>query len=424
MEVSSALRRVKRQFGDEYNVVITDQDIYDWFYDAELDIIRATSDNDLSLQVPANKFPLQIPGRVNLKRLVVNNKALSYITVNELDSTQSFLSTEGTPGYWYFQGGRCGLWPAPKTTDVFIVDVTYSKTPAQMNVVAPYLQWANYGIAPVKLAHALVDSDDDWKGKQDLNLVADLAIDYIGDDVRIVTCSSDTSILAADTHWWLGYSFGLQAITLAVSNGTTFSQKHMHFITPLVASQRVKFRVTYRAFNDTATLYKIDSSTGVETLQEVAVGTNFSPTITPVAKLIFGAPQSTAVATTTMRLYGFEIRNYPDPSGKAYFIFNGEKDLASLYDTDTTFTTSSGHIATTVGGIMVYAENSFTVPEVYHEDIVKYALAKAHNKNMNFRAAEAEMDQYDQRVSTRRHEAQSIDGPVYKAPDPFDYSDY
>ena len=43
---------------------------------------------------------------------------------------------------------------------------------------------------------------------------------------------------------------------------------------------------------------------------------------------------------------------------------------------------------------------------------------------MNFRAAEAEMEQYDRRVSTRRNEAQAIDAPLYKIADPDDYVDY
>jgi len=65
---------------------------------------------------------------------------------------------------------------------------------------------------------------------------------------------------------------------------------------------------------------------------------------------------------------------------------------------------------------------STNVPEVYHEDIVKFCLARAHNKNQNWRAAEAEMEQYDRHVSTRRNEAQATDQPQYKISDPDDFS--
>ena len=139
MEVAAALRRVKRSFGDEYAVVISDQDIFDWIYDAELDIIRHTSDNDITLTIPANGFPLNVPDRVNIKRLAVNGKALTYTTVSELDLRQASVSTNGGVQFWYFQGGILNLWPVPAVLDKYNVEVTYSKTPSPMSVVAPYL---------------------------------------------------------------------------------------------------------------------------------------------------------------------------------------------------------------------------------------------------------------------------------------------
>ena len=99
-------------------------------------------------------------------------------------------------------------------------------------------------------------------------------------------------------------------------------------------------------------------------------------------------------------------------------------DLANLPGTTSTFNTISGHSVQAFGSIVVGAFNEFTVPEVYHEDIVKFCLSRAHSKNQNFRASEAEMEQYDRRVSTRRNEAQAIDGALYKIPDPDDFVDY
>jgi hypothetical protein len=203
MLVSDALRKIKRQFGDEYNVVIIDQDIFDWIHEAELDIIRSVSDNDLTLSVPSSTFPLSIPEKVTIKRVSINHKTLMYITLPQLDMMRLNELEQGETQYWYFQGAKVYLYPVP-TVGTTTISVTYVKAPDE-----------------------------------------------------------------------------------------------------------------------------IVSSAG-----------------------------------------------------------------------------------------------SFTVPEVYHEDVVRFCLSRAHNKNQNFRAAEAEMEAYDRRVSNRRNEAQSPDTILYKAPDPFDYDEY
>ena len=203
MLVADALRKIKRQFGDEYNVVIIDQDIFDWIHDAELDIIRSTADNDLTIQVASTAFPAVIPDKVNIKRVAVNNVALTYITLPQLDMMRLNTVTTGGPQYWFLEAGNAHLWPVPDSP--ISVDITYVKTPDTM----------------------------------------------------------------------------------------------------------------------------VDAATA-----------------------------------------------------------------------------------------------DFTVPEAFHEDVVKYCLARAHNKNQNFRAAESEMEQYDRRVSTRRNEAQAPETALYKIPDPSDYEDY
>ena len=205
MLVADALRKIKRQFGDEYNVVIIDQDIYDWIHDAELDIIRSTATNDLTISVSSAAFPAPIPDKVNLKRLAVNNRTLVNISLPQLDMMKLSTVSVGQPEYWYYEGMKAYLWPVPDPSAPVNVSITYVKTPDVMTDIGP---------------------------------------------------------------------------------------------------------------------------------------------------------------------------------------------------------------------------NAFTVPEVFHEDVVKYCLARAHNKNMNWKAAESEMEQYDRRVSTRRNEAQAPETALYKVPDAFDYDDY
>lgn len=201
MDVTTALRKIKRQFGDEYDVVIVDEDIFYWIHEAELDIVRQTASNDIQIQVAANTFPVLIAGNVIVKRVAVNGRALTYTTRNELDSVGA-TTAEGTSSQWYWESHKVFLHPVPKASDNYNVDVIYCRVPMEM----------------------------------------------------------------------------------------------------------------------------------------------------------------------------------------------------------------------TIGGT-----NVFTVPEVFHEDVVKYCIARAHNKNMNWKAAEAEMEAYDRNVSTRRNEVQSADVPLYKGIDPSDY---
>lgn len=203
MDVETALRKVKRQFGDEYDVTIVDEDIYYWIHEAELDIIRQTASNDTVLNIPVSAFPAILPTKVSVKRVSINNKALTYTTRNQLDLASAALTSDGTPTWWYFESHTIFLFPVGSPSDAFTVDVVYCRVPDEIT----------------------------------------------------------------------------------------------------------------------------------------------EATVTKV----------------------------------------------------------------------------FTVPEVYHEDVVKFCIARAHNKNMNWKAAESEMELYDRNVSTRRNEAQAIEAPLYKGVDPMDY---
>lgn len=131
MDVPTALRRIKRQFGDEYGIVIENDDIYGWIYDAESDIIRQTGCNDTKINVAANLFPSNVPTSVNIKRIAIAGKALQYITKGELDLLGLSTAAEGGPGYWYKEKTSVVLWPNT-VGDTTVVEITYNKTPTMM----------------------------------------------------------------------------------------------------------------------------------------------------------------------------------------------------------------------------------------------------------------------------------------------------
>jgi hypothetical protein len=131
VDVASALTTIKRQFGDEYDVIITDIDIYAWIHDAELDIIRNTSANNFTINVATSAFPTSVPDSVNIRRLSVNGKALQFISKEELDLLHLADTQTGTPSYWYKSNKQVFVYPAD-TASTQQIQVTYNKVPSTM----------------------------------------------------------------------------------------------------------------------------------------------------------------------------------------------------------------------------------------------------------------------------------------------------
>src|SRR6186713_2870097 len=101
MDVETVLRRVKRQFGDEYDVVINDDDIYGWIYEAEMDIIRNTGSNEQTMTQSSTAFPLDIPANVNITRILINGTPLSYLSQNVIDDQGFNFNAVGGRSAWY-----------------------------------------------------------------------------------------------------------------------------------------------------------------------------------------------------------------------------------------------------------------------------------------------------------------------------------
>ena len=324
MEVQAALRRVKRQFGDEYNVIILDQDIYDWIYDAELDIIRHTSDNDITLQVPVSNFPLSVPDRVNIKRISVGGSSLTYSTQSELDLNGAYLTSKGGSRYWYFQAGILSLWPEPEANEKYVVEVTYSKTPSVMSVIAPYLRWVTN---PAALQYAFVGSDDDWKNKTSVNVSVDMVLDTLNNNMVVLNCGSDGA--NANRHFAISYfaSVNNNTLNFVVSNGTTITTHVLTFLQKLRIGERFKYRILFEPTTNTATLYRTDASTGVDVIQSTSVlAAPFNKQVTAAAPLYIGNNDGTTVPipAPSMRIYGIELRDAPNDTASTVFLFDGQ----------------------------------------------------------------------------------------------------
>lgn len=70
------------------------------------------------------------------------------------------------------------------------------------------------------------------------------------------------------------------------------------------------------------------------------------------------------------------------------------------------------------------ANTVIDLPIPYHNDLVIFALARAHEKNENYRAAELKMQEFNGNVAYRRYEMQmGKDSPYQMVPDPYDVVD-
>jgi hypothetical protein len=135
MDVADLILQVKRQYGDEYGVVVTDPDLLQFIYEGEMDIIRSTGGFDTKmLATAANTFPIQVPGTIQIIRITMGDKALTYVSQPELDLIKAALTTVGgAPQYWYNQNNEYVML-YPKTDQTTPIDIFYKHTPIKRTV--------------------------------------------------------------------------------------------------------------------------------------------------------------------------------------------------------------------------------------------------------------------------------------------------
>ena len=138
MNVADIAARVKRVFGDEAGVQITDTDIIRWINDAQLELCTQ-SDEMLDVKtthVAANQAEYGLPqDMLSINNIRYNNTRLNPVTQEEFDEFLSSLIPENNPGtgiptmYWRFNR-VITLLPTPSTALLNGLKVYYTRTPA------------------------------------------------------------------------------------------------------------------------------------------------------------------------------------------------------------------------------------------------------------------------------------------------------
>jgi hypothetical protein len=139
MNVTTLTRKVRRLFGDtEAEIIITQQDIFDWIDEAQLQITRKTHCLSKSAESTADLFPLNLPlDWIMTKRLVYGNTILKFVEIDDLDglSYDATVPTD-TPTVYYNFNKQLNLYPNKGTNDTTKVKHDYICAPTSITSVS------------------------------------------------------------------------------------------------------------------------------------------------------------------------------------------------------------------------------------------------------------------------------------------------
>lgn len=151
MNVQEIADRVKRTFGDEAGIQITDSDILQWVNDGQLQI--SADNEDLletvgSASIVANQAEYTQPSNLNvLRSLMYDNRrlrAMSFSEFNEyLDGFRKPVGENpfgpGVPEVFMVYGGTITLFPTPASSLTDGLRLYYSRHPATVTTLADAL---------------------------------------------------------------------------------------------------------------------------------------------------------------------------------------------------------------------------------------------------------------------------------------------
>lgn len=173
MNVGEIKTRVKRQFGDESSVQVTDDDIIRWINDAQQEIAQQ---NDEVLEtiattaVIAGTSDYALPDdMLRLRSARYGNRKLKGLSLQEAD--QSITNYEdpanyqqGTPEMFWIYSNRITLYPTPNSNDPDDLKLYYTRIPDQVAVDAdtPELHKKYHPTIVQYVLMQAYEMDEDW----------------------------------------------------------------------------------------------------------------------------------------------------------------------------------------------------------------------------------------------------------------------
>jgi hypothetical protein len=173
VNVSEIKTRVKRQFGDESSVQLTDADIIRWINDAQREIAR-TNDEVLetiaTTAVSAGTADYALPSDLlRLRSVRFGNRKIEGLSLQEAnDKIVNYENPasyqQGTPQYFWIYANRITLYPVPAASDSDDLKLYYTRLPTDVSIDAdiPDLH-LKYHLAIVQyVLHQAYEMDEDW----------------------------------------------------------------------------------------------------------------------------------------------------------------------------------------------------------------------------------------------------------------------
>ena len=142
--VGDVYSQVKRVFGDESGVQLTNDDIARWVNEAQVDISKQNQILQTTATLPvtggtATYSLTSITPRIDtLASLLLDGRRVGNIPISQAEESISLADPEGTetgaPQFWYAWGGDITFWPKPNKN--YTMTIRYNAQPTAVSTTA------------------------------------------------------------------------------------------------------------------------------------------------------------------------------------------------------------------------------------------------------------------------------------------------
>jgi phage terminase large subunit-like protein len=142
--VGDVYSQVKRVFGDESGVQLTNTDIVRWINEAQVDIAKqnqilpATATLPVTSNVATYSLSGVTPRIDSVASILLNGRRIGNIPISQAEESISLADPEaietGAPQFWYEWAGEITFWPKPNKDYTMLIRYTAEPTDVTVNV--------------------------------------------------------------------------------------------------------------------------------------------------------------------------------------------------------------------------------------------------------------------------------------------------
>jgi hypothetical protein len=197
LTVAGIKSRVKRKFGDESGVQVTDSDIIDWINDAQRKIAAR---NDSILEKTATAGSVAFQQEYSFPTDLLKFKSMSYkgsgsvsyqiiqgMTLNEfnlyIDGWDANTSSYGVPGVYAIHAAKFLVYPIPQDTIANAFKIYYCRKPTDVSLDADIIDLPElyHDIVVDLVLQDAYEMDEDWQAAAAKSSQANTGLDRLRD---------------------------------------------------------------------------------------------------------------------------------------------------------------------------------------------------------------------------------------------------